>query len=151
MSSNYVPYVSKTALDSMPLTLPGVDVSQIFTGSDSAATVNAGVQSEPKTQDKFTAALEGALQNNLYVPLELGGKTYAANPNTGVGGVLNPNANSIAKPIIYAALFVVIGLLIISRGFGMIGEEGSDLVVNLANPEKFPGVGHAIQGIRKRK
>jgi hypothetical protein len=151
-------YVSKTSLDSMPLVLPGTDVSKVFTGSDSAASVNASMSSEPQGaneqswQDRMNHIFDNVLSNNLYVPMTLpDGTVIKENPNTKPGGVLRPDSTSIAKPVIYAALFVVVGLLVISRGFGLIGEEGSDVVVNLADPKKFPGVGHAIQGIRKRK
>lgn len=147
-------YVSKTALDAMPLTLPGEDISKIYSGSDPVPTVQAGLATEPQKNntDWITKALEGALSNNLYEPLTLpDGTVIKENPNTKLGGVLRPDSTSITKPVIYAALFVVVGLLIISRGFGLLGEEGANIAVNLTNPEKFPGVGHAIQGIRKRK
>jgi hypothetical protein len=156
--NDYTPQVTKTALDSMPFTLPGEEVSKTFTGSDAYSTVASSLATEPQVagstdfNTRLNNILTGALSNNLYTDMTMpDGSVIKANPNTKPGGVLRPDSNSILKPILYGALFVVVGLFVISRGFGMIGEEGENVVVSLGDPTKFPGIGHAIQGIKKRK
>jgi hypothetical protein len=53
------------------------------------------------------------------------------------------------KPFAYGAIVVVIGLFVVSRGFGLLGEEGSGVIVDMANPVKYPGIGHAVQHFKK--
>ena len=156
--NDYTPQVTKTALDSMPFQLPGDEVSKTFTGSDAASTVAKSLSTEPQGSNesdwstRLNKIFENVLSNNLYTDMTLpDGSVVKANPNTKPGGVLRPDSTSFLKPILYGAIFVVVGLFVISRGFGMIGEEGENVVVSLGDPTKFPGIGHAIQGIKKRK
>lgn len=130
----------------MPLVLPGADVSKVFTGSDSLATVQNGLSTEPQAGSPPDGSLSWLEAHGIGIGSESAARAKAASEQ---GKTSLPGFDF--KTLLYPALFVVIGLLVISRGFGMIGEEGTDVLVNLENPQKFPGVGHAIQGIKNRK
>jgi len=71
---------------------------------------------------------------------------------TGEKKKTNPTVSKdAAKTLIWSVLLVVIGLMLLSRGFGLIGEEGAGLVVDISNPTKYPGIGHAIRGLKGKK
>jgi len=148
----YVAAPSKTALDSMPLIWGDTALANAFgttamgTGSDPAAHVNDALGTSPEigvTPDLLTRAMEGALSNNLYGPMKVGPETIK--PNAKVAD------SEFFKRIMYGAIFVVIGLFVVSRGFGLLGEEGSGVIVDMENPAKYPGIGHAIQHLKKGK
>ncbi len=149
----YAPYVTKTALDSMPLSWGDSALANTFgttaqaTGTDSADGVSQAMATPPETAAKkdwysiFISALEGSVAQNAPTSGKLLGQTLPTSQSL-------EEKKATWRKILYAALFVVIGLLVISRGFGLLGEEGSDVIVNLGDPKKFPGIGHAVKGLK---
>lgn len=152
---SYTPYVTKTALDSMPLNWGDSALANTFgttaqaTGTDSADGVAKALSTPPETAakkdwyDTFISALEGSVAQNAPTSGTLIGQKLPTSPSVEA-------SKATWKKILYGALFVVVGLLIISRGFGLLGEEGTDVVVNLGDPKKFPGIGHAVRGLKSK-
>jgi hypothetical protein len=149
--NDYTPQVTKTALDSMPFTLPGEEVSKTFTGSDAFSTVASSLATEPQVASGVNSSTSFADKIFGVPPAAQAIRDQARNEGTGPWILGQKWFDDNGKRVLYGALFVVVGLFVISRGFGMIGEEGENVVVSLGDPTKFPGIGHAIQGIKKRK
>lgn len=143
---NYSPYITKTALDASPVVMASSDgIQAIHTGADAAALANNSASNAPQNPQGFGLTFNEFLNN-----LPLIGPAAQIGVGTGMAIAEKPKAAAVTKNIVYGALIVVIGLLVLSRGFGLLGEEGSDIVVNLGNPKKYPGIGHAIQGLKNR-
>lgn len=51
--------------------------------------------------------------------------------------------------LLWSVVLVVLGLFMFSRGLGLIGEGAEDSVETIGNPSKYPGIGHAIQAMKK--
>jgi hypothetical protein len=153
-SQDYTAYVPKTSLEAMPYQLPGSDVSKVVSGTDSAANAQANTTSEPRY------GWGDAAKSMVDVLLNTGGGNSADAVNASIkagipasqtAATAGQKISDTAKKILYGALFVVIGLFIISRGFGLIGEEGASVALNIEDPTKYPGIGHAVQAIKRKK
>lgn len=136
----YLGAPTKTALDASPFVIP--ETSQIVTGSDPATSApDHGFGENPPDGSASWTDKFFTYGPNARARFEAANK--AAGESTQSGSFTS------FKPVLYGALVVVIGLLIVSRGFGLLGEEGENVVVSLGNPQKFPGVGHAISGLKR--
>jgi hypothetical protein len=145
-------YVAKTGLESMPVVwgdtalASAMGTSAMATGADSLSSANKSMNTAPEKAVSGTSWINDLMNGILgNVPIF----SEAAKVGAIVGTTSTPKQQAFTKELVYAALFVVIGLMIISRGFGLIGEEGAGTLLELENPAKYPGIGHAIQGIKK--
>jgi hypothetical protein len=145
-------YVAKTGLESMPVVWGDTALanasgtSAMATGADNANSAKQAMNTPPETiSDKgFFSSLFDVIDTSIYGGLGL--------RQIGVSKEDQARKTAVAqKTFVWSILFIVIGLMIISRGFGLIGEEGAGVLVDIADPAKYPGIGHAIQHIKKGK
>lgn len=141
--SDYLPTIAPLALDSSSFVAPDVNGANITHGSDAASTAPAPPATMPISGfAKFFDAIDTSIFGNIA-------------PGIGRAGVPAEQQKQLtqeaSRTVLWSVLLVVIGLMLLSRGFGIIGEEGEGVIVNLSNPSKFPGIGHAIQGMKGKK
>jgi hypothetical protein len=135
----YAPYVNPVALDSMPLVTSDGAVTH---GSDPAA-------GAPNPPPQGSTVSVSNWVGNILDSVPLLGPAASAGVIAGTAARSTPQSTQISQTVIWSVVLVVVGLLLLSRGFGLIGEEGEGVIVNLSNPSKYPGIGHAIQGMKK--
>lgn len=164
MSNGAPYYVAKTGLETMPFTFGDGALANIFgtsatvSGADGVDSVSKALNTSPESaSDKlgFLDAFDTVLSGFISVPGGAPGiPILTPSPTSRLSQEQKTNqtvATSTLYKVAISVLFVVIGLFVLSRGFGLLGEEGSDVIVNLGDPAKFPGIGHAIQGVKKGK
>jgi hypothetical protein len=141
----YIPNVNLTALESSPVSWGGGAAANLLgtsanaLGSDSAASVNKGLTTPPETAPKDNYGSKSFLA--LVLDYSFASKEIKAKADTELSSRWNV--------VLWSALLVVIALFLFSRGLGMIGEEGEGIVVDMASPVKYPGIGHAVQGMKR--
>jgi len=141
--SDYAPYVNPISLETMPLVATDVTGTNVTHGTDAPNTVPPVPSTMPLAGlAKFFDVIDTTIFGNIV-------------PNIGRSGVTPEAQKQITaeqtKKVLWSVLLVVIGLMLLSRGFGLLGEEGENVIVNLSNPSKYPGIGHAIQGMKGKK
>ena len=124
----YTPFVNPNALLSMPVVSPDGSITH---GSEPSNTA----------PDSSSYNLFGNILEN--VPIF--GTAASAGAMAGTKAASTPESTTKTKNSLVDVVLVVIGLMLLSRGFGLIGEEGEGVIVQLSNPAKYPGIGHAIQ------
>jgi hypothetical protein len=136
--ADYAPTVNPVALLSSPFMTPDGTVNH---GSDPPPAITPGAFNFLKTSLDVITNPTGEKKTDTV-------EQNKASVLGSLGKILN---DFFSKDFLWSVVLVVIGLMLLSRGFGLLGEEGESVIVNLANPDKFPGVGHAIQGLRRKK
>ena len=142
----YVPGVNLTALESSPVSWGGGASANILgtsanaSGSDPAAHVDKALTTPPETAPKAGYGSMTFLESVLDIL-----------PESLVSKVPGSNKTTFSRTLIYSVVLVVIALLVFSRGLGMLGEEGAGVIVDMGDPAKYPGIGHAVQGFKGRK
>jgi|ERR1035437_695497 hypothetical protein len=148
------PYIAKTGLETMPFVWGDTALANangttaMATGADPLNSAKTNMGTSPETAVSGTSWINDLMNGVLgNVPiLSEAGKVGAI-----AGATSTPAQKAATKTVVYAVIFVFIGLMIVSRGFGLIGEEGGEKVLELSNPTKYPGIGHAIQGMKGSK
>lgn len=141
--STYLPTVNAMALDSSTWQWGDGALANSFgtvaqaSGTDAAAGVNTALVTPPETK-RFD------LSDYLVIGSDAVAKKKAQLAAQGA------TDSGSFKPYFYGAIAVVIGILVISRGFGLLGEQGESVAVSLANPAKYPGIGHAVQSLKRK-
>lgn len=141
--SDYLPQIPPLALEASPFLASDTNGANVTHGSDAASTAPAPAVPRGFTVSDFVA---GVLSN---VPI-LSDVARTGASATGKQ-ISTEQGKKDLSVLVWSVLLVVIGLMLLSRGFGIIGEEGEGVIVNLSNPSKYPGIGHAIQGMKGSK
>lgn len=147
MSANYAPLINPTALDAMTLQFGdgalanSVGTSAVVSGADPAANANAAMNTPPETKPNKGLSVGSVLDFML--------ESWADN-------IKKPENQSLPwyerhSTLLWSIVLVVLALFMFSRGLGMIGEEGVSTIVQLEDPTKYPGIGHAVRAMRKNK
>ena len=145
----YIPGVNLTALESSPVSWGGgaaanyLGTSSNAIGSDPVASVDRAASTPPETVPNASYGTKGFLA----AVLDFANPLSSADTKTKAEDKITSGFNV----VLWSVLLIVIALFLFSRGLGMIGEEGMGIVENMADPVKMPGIGHAVQGIKKYK
>ena len=120
----YTPFVNPNALLSMPVVSPDGSITH---------------GSEPSNTAPSAPSLSAS--DVVASVLDVNFLTKGIQP----GAAAKQQEKTDWQKVAIDVVLVVIGLMLLSRGFGLIGEEGEGVIVQLSNPSKYPGFGHAIQ------
>lgn len=145
-TSVYQPYVNPVALEAATWRF-GDDAlasahgtSAVVSGADPSASVSQSMDTPPATKPNPISV--GNVLDYFLLDV-VGNKGEKA-------GSSSPWYERYST-ILWSVLLVVLGLLLFSRGLGLIGEESASTVLSIEDPAKYPGIGHAIQRMKKRK
>jgi hypothetical protein len=150
--TSYAPGLNLTALEASPFTwgdgalANASGTSANASGSDSAAIVQTALNTPPETAPKYGVKTAFSDIWDTF----FGSGPIVETPKAAAERKKIESEQSLLEryPLLWSVLLVVVGIMLLSRGFGLLGEEGENVVVNLSDKNKYPGIAHAIHGLK---
>jgi hypothetical protein len=145
MSAVYTPYTNPVSLEAATWNFgdaalaSSVGTNAVVSGSDSAAKANEILNTPPETKAKNGATVGSVLDFML--------ESWASETKKPTDQTAPWYERH--STFVWSVVLIVLALFMFSRGLGMIGEEGVSTIAMIGDPEKYPGIGHAVKSMRK--